>query len=208
MAKFSGDSYLDSCSRINHGSSLSEWRQDIHCGVFILGQGKASTLADLFLFKQFLKKQLALVKGLKNVNKRIRNVSIEPYEKEWGSPDLHNLKLTQCVTKRKVSTLIYEKPVSFCSPIENWHKVPIQTFLKDVSFSLLWAELIVSIPYSYAESENTTNSFDLNGHGASQGYRKPARVCKSETLLYANKNISNLVTIMAVVNIWYVLGHF
>lgn len=44
----------------------------------------------------------------------------------------------------------------------------IQTFLKDVSFSLLWTELIVNIPYSYAESENTTNSFDLNGNGASQ----------------------------------------
>lgn len=46
-----------------------------------------------------------------------------------------------------------------------WH---VQHFLKDVSFSL-WTVLIVNIPYSYAESENAANPFDLNGHGASQG---------------------------------------
>lgn len=45
-------------------------------------------------------------------------------EKERGSPSLYNLTLAQCFNKRKVNTLILEKPVSFCYPIEDRQKVP------------------------------------------------------------------------------------
>ncbi len=79
---------------------------------------------DLFLFKQFLK-HCWLSWRYKNVNpKKISSISIEPYGKERGSPRLYNLMLAQCFTKRKVNTLILEKPVSFCYHIEDRQTLP------------------------------------------------------------------------------------
>lgn len=104
--KFSKDSYLDSCSHINHRSWLSGWRQDIHCGVFYSWTRKTFSTGRPFLV-QTIPKNCWLWWRWENVNKSISNVSIEPYEKEEGNPGLYNLMLRLNVSTKGRLALLF-----------------------------------------------------------------------------------------------------